>query len=365
MARARRDRARLCRRHAAPDHAPDLPDARRAEVQRQDGAEGDQRGRARHHRRLRRRQPRRDGGVEPAPVAASTPRLTTSPAAPRCISSRRRTPITKSSSTARRSPAKASATTSSRSTARPTCRGNSRSASRCRRRTTSTCSRRISASSPSSARTTTIEGWNVSVGGGMGMTHGEPDTYPRIADVLGFCRPEDVMTVAEAVVTVQRDWGDRTNRKHARLKYTIDDRGARRLPRRGREARRQAARAGAALRVHLDRRPLWLDRRRGRQRPSDAVRRERPRCATCRTAAAAHRLRRIAEMHDGEFRITPNQNLIIANVADGQAGRDRGARRRAWPDGARSRRCGAIRWPASRCRPAASRSPRASAICRT
>jgi sulfite reductase (NADPH) hemoprotein beta-component len=70
-----------------------------------------------------------------------------------------------------------------------------------------------------------IAGWNVTVGGGMGMTHGEPDTYPRTADVMGFCRPGDALAIAEAVVTVQRDWGDRTNRKHARLKYTIEDRG--------------------------------------------------------------------------------------------------------------------------------------------
>jgi sulfite reductase (NADPH) hemoprotein beta-component len=70
-----------------------------------------------------------------------------------------------------------------------------------------------------------IAGWNVTVGGGMGMTHGEPDTYPRTADVMGFCATRGVIKVAEAVVTVQRDWGDRSNRKHARLKYTIEDRG--------------------------------------------------------------------------------------------------------------------------------------------
>src|SRR6476619_7449738 len=70
-----------------------------------------------------------------------------------------------------------------------------------------------------------ITGWNVTVGGGMGMTHGEPDTYPRTADVMGFCATRDAIAIAEAVVTVQRDWGDRTNRKHARLKYTIEDRG--------------------------------------------------------------------------------------------------------------------------------------------
>ena len=70
-----------------------------------------------------------------------------------------------------------------------------------------------------------IVGYNVSVGGGMGMTHGEPETYPRIGDVIGFCKPEDVLDVAEKAVTVQRDYGDRSNRKHARVKYTIDDMG--------------------------------------------------------------------------------------------------------------------------------------------
>src|SRR5919106_1958575 len=70
-----------------------------------------------------------------------------------------------------------------------------------------------------------VVGYNVTVGGGMGMTHGEPETYPRTADVLGFCRPEQAVDVAEKVVTTQRDFGDRANRKHARLKYTIEDRG--------------------------------------------------------------------------------------------------------------------------------------------
>jgi sulfite reductase (NADPH) hemoprotein beta-component len=70
-----------------------------------------------------------------------------------------------------------------------------------------------------------LAGFNVMVGGGMGMTHGDTATYPRLGSVLGFCRPEEVLQVAEAVVTTQRDYGDRSNRKHARLKYTIDDHG--------------------------------------------------------------------------------------------------------------------------------------------
>ncbi len=120
-----------------------------------------------------------------------------------------------------------------------------------------------------------VAGWNVTVGGGMGMTHGEPDTYPRTADVMGFCTTEDAVKIAEAVVTVQRDWGDRANRKHARLKYTIEDRGLDNLPRRGRAPLGRAAGAGQAVHLHLDRRPLRLERRRRRPQPPHAVRAER------------------------------------------------------------------------------------------
>lgn len=70
-----------------------------------------------------------------------------------------------------------------------------------------------------------LVGYNVTAGGGMGSTFGVPETYPRLADVIGFCTPDQVVEVAEKVVLVQKDHGDRTNRKHARLKYTIDDRG--------------------------------------------------------------------------------------------------------------------------------------------
>ena len=70
-----------------------------------------------------------------------------------------------------------------------------------------------------------VEGWNVTIGGGMGMTHGEPATFPRTAEPMAFCRPEQAVDVAEKVVLVQRDFGDRTDRKHARLKYTVEDRG--------------------------------------------------------------------------------------------------------------------------------------------
>jgi sulfite reductase (ferredoxin) len=70
-----------------------------------------------------------------------------------------------------------------------------------------------------------VEGYTVLVGGGLGMTHGKTTTYPRLASPLGFVTPQQALAVAEAVVTMQRDNGDRTNRKHARLKYLVEERG--------------------------------------------------------------------------------------------------------------------------------------------
>mmetsp|Transcript_69813 Transcript_69813/g.161496 ORF Transcript_69813/g.161496 Transcript_69813/m.161496 type:complete len:952 (+) Transcript_69813:47-2902(+) len=70
-----------------------------------------------------------------------------------------------------------------------------------------------------------LQGFNVTVGGGLGFTHNNQKTFPRLADVIGFCKPEDAKYVCEVVLTVQRDFGDRTGRKHARIKYTMEDYG--------------------------------------------------------------------------------------------------------------------------------------------
>lgn len=69
-------------------------------------------------------------------------------------------------------------------------------------------------------------GYNLCVGGGMGRSHGNEATYPRLADVIGFFPPDKIVDVAKAVLTIHRDFGDRTDRKHARLKYVIAERGA-------------------------------------------------------------------------------------------------------------------------------------------
>ncbi|MEY2409853.1 MAG: sulfite reductase hemoprotein beta-component [Verrucomicrobiota bacterium] len=68
-------------------------------------------------------------------------------------------------------------------------------------------------------------GYNLAVGGGMGRSHGNVTTYPRLADVVGFFEPGHIVDIAKAVLTIHRDYGDRTDRKHARLKYVVAERG--------------------------------------------------------------------------------------------------------------------------------------------
>jgi sulfite reductase (ferredoxin) len=70
-----------------------------------------------------------------------------------------------------------------------------------------------------------VKGYTVAVGGGFGMTHGKQDTYPVLAKPLGYVQRDQVIQTAVAVVTVQRDFGNRTDRKRARLKYLIDEKG--------------------------------------------------------------------------------------------------------------------------------------------
>jgi sulfite reductase (NADPH) hemoprotein beta-component len=159
-----------------------------------------------------------------------------------------------------------------------------------------------------------VTGWNVTVGGGMGMTHGEPDTYPRTADVMGFCETRDAVAIAEAVVTVQRDWGDRTNRKHARLKYTIEDRGL--------DAFRAEVEKRASVKLgkpkpfaftSMGDRYGWVEGENGKSHLTLYVSNGRIQ-DVAGGAAMLTGLRKIAEVHKGDMRLTANQNVIIANV---------------------------------------------------
>jgi sulfite reductase (NADPH) hemoprotein beta-component len=154
-----------------------------------------------------------------------------------------------------------------------------------------------------------LSGFDVTVGGGMGMSHGQVETYPRLADVLGFCLPSQAVQVAEAIVTVQRDFGDRTDRKHARFKYTVEDRGLVWI--RHEVERRLGWELGSARRFEFTDtgdRYGWTDGPNGNSHFTLFIENGRVK------GAAKAALREIAKVHKGDFRLTPNQHLIIAGV---------------------------------------------------
>jgi sulfite reductase (NADPH) hemoprotein beta-component len=154
-----------------------------------------------------------------------------------------------------------------------------------------------------------LDGFVVTVGGGMGMSHNQIETYPRMADVLGFCRPEQAVELAEAIVTVQRDYGDRVDRKHARFKYTVADRGLVWI--REEVERRLGWRLGTPRRYEFTDtgdRYGWTDGPNGDSHFTVFI--ENGRVKDGPKAA----LREIARVHKGDFRLTPNQHLIIASV---------------------------------------------------
>ncbi|HEX5786999.1 MAG TPA: NADPH-dependent assimilatory sulfite reductase hemoprotein subunit [Woeseiaceae bacterium] len=158
-----------------------------------------------------------------------------------------------------------------------------------------------------------LAGYNVLVGGGMGMAHGEPETYPRLADVLGFCAPEDVLAVAEAVVTTQRDHGDRSNRKHARLKYTIDDHGLDWF------RHEVVTRSGVSLAPPRHFAFTGNGDAYGWQQDDSGAWHytlfiQNGRVGDFGSLRLKSGLARVAEVHTGEFRLTPNQNLTISGV---------------------------------------------------
>lgn len=164
------------------------------------------------------------------------------------------------------------------------------------------------------AENDTLIGYNVAVGGGMGTTFGRPETYPRVGDIIGFCPRDKVLEVAETIVTIQRDHGNRENRKVARMKYTIDRMGLdsfvtelhTRLgwkldPGKPYEFTTNGDAYGWTQGVN----GTWscgLFIEGGRVRDTEA--------AQLKTG-----LREIAAIHKGDFRLTGNQNVIIANVS--------------------------------------------------
>jgi sulfite reductase (NADPH) hemoprotein beta-component len=158
-----------------------------------------------------------------------------------------------------------------------------------------------------------LSGFNVAAGGGLGMTFGMPETFPRLGDLLGFIDKSDVLKVCEAVITTQRDFGDRENRKLSRLKYTVE--------RMGLEAFKQEVerRAGisfgpiAPYQFTQSGDPLgWTKTHDGRYNLTLFI--EGGRIVDRPDYALKSALRAVAAVHQGDFRLTGNQNLVIGNI---------------------------------------------------
>lgn len=159
-----------------------------------------------------------------------------------------------------------------------------------------------------------LVGFNVLVGGGLAMTHGDKGTYPRKAEDFGFIGLEHVLAVAEHVVTVQRDYGDRVNRKNAKTKYTIDRIGV------------DVFKAEVEKRVGVKFQPSrayeftgrgdrfgWVEGIDGKHHLTVFI--ENGRILDYPGKTLKTGVAEIARIHKGDFRMTANQNLIIAGVA--------------------------------------------------
>ena len=160
-----------------------------------------------------------------------------------------------------------------------------------------------------------LVGFNVAVGGGLGMSFGMPATYPRLADVVGFVPVEEAVAVCERIVTIQRDWGNRSERKFSRLKYTLDRMG---LPAFREELHRRLGHELAPTRpyrfTHSADTYGWATSPDGYAHLTLFV--EGGRVAdTAPGHGLKSALRAIAAYHTGEFALTGNQNLVIVNIA--------------------------------------------------
>lgn len=154
----------------------------------------------------------------------------------------------------------------------------------------------------------------MTIGGGMGVTHGNKKTYPRLADVMGFCTPDQAILVGEKVMLVQRDHGDRVNRKHARLKYTLEDVGMEFY--RGEVERMCGFKLQPArpfVFEHNGDRYDWVKGSDGNYHYTLFV--ENGRVRDSPEYLLKTGLRELAKAHTGDFRLTANQNIIIGNIS--------------------------------------------------
>jgi sulfite reductase (NADPH) hemoprotein beta-component len=162
-----------------------------------------------------------------------------------------------------------------------------------------------------------LAGFNVVVGGGMGRTDNQPGTYPRLGNVIGFCSGGEAVEVAEKIVTIQRDHGNRADRRVARMKYTIDRLGLEWFT--GELHRRLGWQLGESRPYRFE----TSQDRFGWSRNGDGcwnytVFVENGRVKDAGEQRLMTGVREIARLHQGDLRITPNQNLIIARIPEGQ-----------------------------------------------
>ncbi|MUJ36014.1 assimilatory sulfite reductase (NADPH) hemoprotein subunit [Aliivibrio fischeri] len=162
-----------------------------------------------------------------------------------------------------------------------------------------------------------LVGFNVLVGGGLAMTHGDTATYPRKADDFGFIPLEKTLDVAAAVVTTQRDWGNRSNRKNAKTKYTLD--------RVGSDVFKAEVEKRAGVQFEKSRpyeltergdRIGWVEGIDGKHHLALFI--ENGRLLDYPGKPLKTGVAEIAKVHQGDFRMTANQNLIVAGVSSEQ-----------------------------------------------
>ena len=159
-----------------------------------------------------------------------------------------------------------------------------------------------------------LEGFNVLAGGGMGATHNNKKTYPQTGRMFGFCKTEDVHIACEKIMLVQRDHGDRKNRKHARLKYTIDDMTVAVFRSKVEELWGKKFEAERPFKFESNVDTFgWQQDENGLNHFTFFI--ENGRIEDTPEFQMKTGLREIAKVHKGEFRLTGNQHLILSNVA--------------------------------------------------
>ncbi|KAF1817031.1 thiamine diphosphate-binding protein [Eremomyces bilateralis CBS 781.70] len=160
-----------------------------------------------------------------------------------------------------------------------------------------------------------LEGFNVTAGGGMGATHNNKKTYPQIGRMMGYVAKKDTHIACEKIMLVQRDHGDRKNRKHARLKYTIDDLGVDVFRSKVEEIWGKAFEPERSFKFESNIDTFgWQKDENGLNHFMLFI--ENGRIEDTPEFPMKTGLREVAKVHKGEFRLSPNQHLVLSKVAD-------------------------------------------------